>query len=78
MHKVKGSIPEQNARENVLNICDYVTGKYAGPFACTVVIKSSLFDSLRNIHRFADVVWMQGDINLNFWKAFRQGRPERE
>ena len=65
-----------NARENVRNICDYLTGKYAGPFAGTVVIKSSLFDKLRNIHRFTHVVWMQGDINLNFWTAFRQGGPE--
>ena len=50
-------------------------GKYAGPFR-TGCQKNSLFDSLRNIHRFTDVVWMQGDINLNFWKAFRQGGPE--
>ena len=29
----KIQISEQNARENVRNIDDYLTGKYAGPFA---------------------------------------------
>ena len=33
MHEGKDSISEQNARENVRNICDNVTGKHAGPFA---------------------------------------------
>ena len=38
MHKVKDSIPEQNARKT-FGISDYLTGKYARPFAGTVVIK---------------------------------------
>ena len=52
----KIQMSEQNARENVRNIDDYLTGKYAGPFA-------GIIESFRKIHRFTDVFWMQGDIN---------------
>ena len=45
MYKVKDSISEQNARKTF--------GTYAVPFAL-VVIKSSLFDSLRNTHKFTE------------------------
>ena len=52
----KIQMSEQTARENVRNIEDYLTGKYAGPFAGIIEVSE-------NIHRFTDVFWIQGDIN---------------
>ena len=39
-----------NARENVPNICDYLTGKYARPFAGIITV--ACLKVCENIHRF--------------------------
>ena len=65
-----------NARENVWNICDYLTGKYAGPFAGIITV--AYLKLCENIYRFSDVFWMQGDLLIdiltqqNFCKSRRE------
>ena len=60
VHKVQlfamfiwGSVSEQNARENVRHICDYLTGKYDGPFEGNIT--EAYLKLCENIHRFSDV-----------------------
>ena len=57
MHEVRGSISEQNARENARNICDFLTGKYAGPFAGIITVAY-----LKVLRKYSpirtDVFWM--------------------
>ena len=65
-----------NIRTKCKDICDYLTGKYAGPFAGITTV--AYLKVCENIHRLTYVFWMQGDISLIFWKAFRQGGPESE
>lgn len=75
MHEVRGSTSDQNARENARNICDFLTGKYAGPFAGIITVAYlKVLRKYSPIH--TDVFWMQGDIICG--KAFRQGGPESE
>ena len=50
---LSGSVSEQNARENVRNICDYLTGKYDGPFEGNIT--EAYMKLCENIHRFSDV-----------------------
>ena len=65
-----------NARENVWNICDYLTDKYAGPFVGIITV--AYLKLCENIYRFSDVFWMQGDLLIdiltqqNFCKSRRE------
>ena len=58
---------KQNARENVRNICDYLTGKYAGPFVGIITVAYSL-KFAKNSDSLMYNFWMQGDISLSLAK----------
>ena len=64
---LKRSRWKQNARENVRNICDYLTGKYAGPFVGIITVAYSI-KFAKNSDSLMYNFWMQGDISLSLAK----------